>query len=60
MARVKAGFKAGDIVRVKADQFGERWDNATRDYVPEDHIYANYHVTAEDKERWYEEKRKAT
>lgn len=60
MARVKAGFKAGDIVQVKADAFKDRWDATARDYVLEDHVYANYHVTPEDTERWREEKRKAT
>lgn len=60
MARVKAGFKAGDIVQVKADAFKDRWDDAARDYVLEDHVYANYHCTAEDTKRWREEKRKAT
>ena len=54
MARVKAGFKAGDIVQVKADAFEDRWDGAARDYVLEDHVYANYHCTAEDTERWYQ------
>lgn len=60
MARVKAGFKAGDIVQVKAEAFKDQWDGAARAYVPEDHVYANYHVTPEDTERWYQEKRKAT
>ena len=60
MARIKAQFKAGDIVQVKADAFKDSWNDATRNYTPDDYIYANYHVTAEDTERWYEGKRKAT
>ena len=60
MARIKAQFKAGDIVQVKEDAFKERWDSASRARELEDHIYANYHVTAEDTENWREEKRKAT
>ena len=60
MARIKAQFKAGDIVRIKEDAFQDRWDSSLRARQLEDHIYANYHVTAEDTERWYEEKRKAT
>lgn len=60
MARIKAGFKAGDIVRVKADAFKDHWSDATNNYEPDDHVYANYHVTAEDTEKWREEKRKAT
>ena len=60
MARIKAQFKAGDIVQIKEDAFQDRWDSSLRARQLEDHIYANYHVTAEDTERWYEEKRKAT
>ena len=60
MARIKAGFKAGDIVRVKDDVFKDSWNDTTRNYEPDDYIYANYHVTAEDTRRWREEKRKAT
>ena len=59
MARVKAQFKAGDIVKVKDTAFEERWDSSSRTRELEDHVYANYHVTAEDTERWREEKRKA-
>ena len=60
MARIKAQFKAGDIVQIKEDAFKERWDSSLRARELEDHIYANYHCTAEDTERWREEKRKAT
>ena len=59
MARIKAQFKAGDIVKIKDDAFGESFDRGVGRFK-EDHIYANYHVTAEDTERWREEKRKAT
>ena len=54
MARIKAQFRAGDIVQIKEDAFQERWDSATRARQLEDHIYANYHCTAEDTERWYQ------
>ena len=60
MARIKAQFKAGDIVQIKEDAFEERWDSAARARQLEDHIYANYHCTAEDTERWREAKYKAT
>ena len=59
MARVKAQFKAGDIVKVKDEAFKDDFDRA-RGRFKEDHVYANYHVTAEDTQRWREEKRKAT
>ena len=60
MARIKAQFKAGDIVQIKESAFEERWDSAARARQLEDHIYANYHCTAEDTERWREAKYKAT
>ncbi len=59
MARVKAQFKAGDIVKVKDEAFKDDFDR-TRGRFKKDHVYANYHVTAEDTQRWREEKRKAT
>lgn len=60
MARIKAQFKAGDIVQIKEDAFEERWDSAARARQLEDHIYASYHCTAEDTQQWHDEKRKAT
>lgn len=54
MARIKATFRAGDMVTVKEDAF-MNW----RDEL-EDTVNANYHVTREDTERWYAEKRRAT
>ncbi len=60
MARIKAQFKAGDIVQIKEDAFEERWNRTTHASELADHIYANYHCTAEDTERWREAKRKAT
>ena len=59
MARIKATFKAGDMVKVKDTAFGTRWDRNLGDVV-RDTVEANYHVTREDTERWYEDKRKAT
>ena len=55
MARVKAGFKAGDMVKVKDNAFKVNWDDTV-----EDTIRANYHCTAEDREQWREEKHRAT
>lgn len=54
MARIKATFRAGDMVKVKEDQFRD-WRGETTDTVN-----ANYHTTREDTERWYEDKRRAT
>ena len=59
MARVKAQFKAGDIVKVKDEAFGEDFERGVGRFK-EDHVYASYHTTAEDTEKWREEKRKAT
>ena len=53
------GLKAGDIVKVKDEAFKDDFDRA-RGRFKEDHVYANYHVTAEDTQRWREEKHKAT
>ena len=55
MARIKATFRAGDMVTVKNDAFKVNWDDSV-----EDTIRANYHCTREDTERWYEDKRRAT
>ncbi len=55
MARIKAGFRAGDMVKVRDDAFKVNWDDTV-----EDTIRANYHVTHEDTERWRADKRRAT
>jgi len=55
MARVKAGFRAGDMVKVKDEAFKVNWDDTV-----ENTVRANYHVTREDTDRWYEDKRRAT
>ena len=55
MARIKAGFRAGDMVKVRDDAFQVNWDDTV-----EDTIRANYHVTHEDTERWRADKRRAT
>ena len=57
MARIKATFKAGDMVKVKEGAFGTRWDPNLGD-VPKDTVSANYHVTRADTERWYEDRRR--
>ena len=54
MARIKATFRAGDLVTVKEDQFKD-WRGELTETVD-----ANYHVTREDTERWYANKRRAT
>ena len=59
MARIKATFRAGDMVKVKETAFGTRWDPNLGD-VPKDTVSANYHVTRADTERWYEDRRKET
>jgi len=58
MARIKATFRAGDMVKVKDTAFGTRWDPNLGD-VPKDTVSANYHVTRTDTERWYEDKHRA-
>jgi len=58
MARIKATFRAGDMVKVKETAFGTRWDPNLGD-VPKDTVSANYHVTRTDTERWYEDKHRA-
>ena len=55
----KVGFRKGDIVKVREDAFGNRWDRDVRDYVPETTIRARYHYTAADMERRREERAKA-
>ena len=59
MARIKATFRAGDMVKVKESAFGTRWDRNLGD-VPQDTVSANYHVTRRDTEQWYADKRRAT
>ena len=55
MARVKAGFKSGDMVTVKESAFRVNWDDSV-----EDTVNGEYHCTAEDTERWYADKREAS
>jgi hypothetical protein len=55
MARIKATFRAGDMVTVKESAFRVHYDDSVADTVN-----ANYHVTREDTDRWYADKRKAT
>ena len=50
MARIKATFKAGDMVKVRDDAFKVKWDDTV-----EDTIEARYHVTDEDTRRWRED-----
>ena len=59
MARVKAGFKAGDMVTVKDEAFGDDWERGVGRFK-EDHVYAEYHCTAEDTKKWREDRRLAT
>lgn len=49
MARVKAGFRAGDMVKVKDEAFVDRWGE------PRETINARYHYTAEDTAEWRDE-----
>jgi len=58
MAKVKAGFKAGDMVTVKEEAFGDDWKPGVGSFT-EDHVYADYYVTAEDTQNWRNERRKA-
>jgi|TARA_R110001599_G_scaffold347617_1_gene574068 hypothetical protein len=55
MAAIKAQFKSGDLVRVKASVFKTNWNDTV-----DDTISSNYHVTREDTEQWYADKRRAT
>ena len=54
MARVKAGFRAGDMVKVKDTAFTNQWGDELET------VRANYHVTREDTERWRANKHRAT
>jgi hypothetical protein len=54
MARIKATFRAGDMVTVRDDAFRVNYDDTV-----DDTVHANYHVSREDTERWYEEKHRA-
>ena len=54
MARIKATFRAGDMVKVREDAFRVHYDDSV-----DDTVNANYHVSREDTERWYEEKHRA-
>jgi len=49
MARIKATFRAGDLVTVREDAFKTNWDNTVNDTVD-----ANYHVSEKDTAEWYE------
>ncbi len=55
MARIKATFRAGDLVRVRDSAFKVNWDDTV-----EDTVYASYHVTKKDTARWYEDRHKET
>ena len=55
MARIKATFKAGDMVTVKESAFRVHYDDSV-----DDTVNANWHMTREDTDRWYADKRKAT
>jgi hypothetical protein len=59
MARIKATFRAGDMVTVKDTAFDTSYVPGVGD-VQGDIASAEYHVTREDTERWYEDKRRAT
>lgn len=59
MAKVKAGFKAGDMVVITRDAQETRWSRAAHQEVGEGYAWANYHMTAEDTEKWYTAQRNA-
>jgi len=48
MARIRATFKAGDLVTVKESAFRKHYDDSV-----DDTVNANFHVTREDTDRWY-------
>jgi hypothetical protein len=48
MARIRATFKAGDMVTVKESAFRKHYDDSV-----DDTVNANFHVTREDTDRWY-------
>ena len=54
MARVKAGFRAGDMVTVKDEAFTDSWGDKL------DTVRASYHCNENDYNEWHEEKRRAT
>jgi hypothetical protein len=54
MAKIKATFRAGDMVTVKVAQFTNRWGD------DRETVEGQYHCTREDTERWYADKRRAT
>lgn len=54
MARIKAGFRAGDMVTVKDTAFKVNWDDTV-----DDTVRASYHCTAEDTNGWYADRSRA-
>jgi hypothetical protein len=59
MAAIKAGFRAGDMVKLKAGQTDNTWKVGVGE-VQLDYAWASYHCTAEDYDQWYEDKKRAT
>jgi hypothetical protein len=53
MARIKATFRAGDLVRVRDSAFKVNWNDTVEDTVD-----ASYHVTEKDTARWYDDRRR--
>jgi hypothetical protein len=52
----KMGFGKGDIVKVREDAFGQKWDSSIKDHVPETTIRARYYYTEADKDRMRKER----
>lgn len=59
MAAIKAGFRAGDMVKLKAGRTENTWKVGVGEVVL-DYAWASYHCTAEDYNQWHEDKRRAT
>lgn len=53
MARVKAGFRAGDMVKVKDTAFANQWGDEIET------VRASYHCTAKDTSEWYADRNRA-
>lgn len=51
MAKIKAGFKAGDMVTITPEAEDHEWTSEGK--VPSGFTMASFHCTAEDTEAWY-------
>lgn len=53
MAAIKAGFRAGDLVRVKTDSLKSSYDYKAQCDIIDDYVWGSYHSTETDTKEWY-------